>query len=173
MPKVFIISISLFCTLIFGNFVLSPHYQDFKMLRAEIKEKQAELSSKKEYFARIESLFEELKQYPDGLEKIEFALPADPNFAPFFEFLQKSCSENGLILKKINSFATLIPEKGQEIKQNRVDFEVSGDFNSLLNFLATLEKSARIIDIVKISFSTPIENLKVFSFKIIARIHSY
>lgn len=172
MPKVFIISISLFCTLVFGNFVLSPRYQDFKILKAEISEKQAELSSKKEYFVRIESLSQELQEYTDELRKIEFALPADPNFAPFFEFLQKSCSENGLILKKINSFAVLIPKKGQEIKQNRVDFEVSGDFNSLLSFLVTLEKSARIIDIIKISFSTPIQN-EAFSFKIIARIHSY
>jgi len=172
MSKVFIISISLFSILIFGNFAFLPHYRDLRALRTEINEKNAELASIEEYFAQIEFLSQELQQYPEELGKIEFALPANPDFAPFFAFLQRACSENGLIFKKINSFKALTHEKGEKTDKSEVRFEASGDFNSLLNFLTILEKSVRMIEVVKISFSSP-EQDETFSFKITAQIHSY
>ena len=171
MPKIFIISISLFCILIFGNFAILPNYRALGIKNIELNEKRAELASKEQYFEQIKSLINDLDEYSDQLEKVWFAVPDNPDFVPFFGFLQKTCAENGLILGKINSFESLASKKANRVEKSIVHFEAIGNFNSLLNFLKALEKSARIIEIVGIDFSTPKQD-EAFIFKIEAKIHS-
>lgn len=173
MSKIIIIAISLLGILVFANLALLPHYQDLKIVQVKTVEKQAELISKEKYFSQIESLSQELKNYPDELSKIEFSVPDSPRLPDFFEFLQKTCSEKGLILANIKSFETRPTPKGEKTRETIIVFEVSGSFESLVNFLKTLEKSARMIEVLNISFSTPKTEGGPFAFEIKLKINSY
>lgn len=175
MSKLLIASISFLCILIFGNFALLPQYRTLKILKAEVAETQTELSFKEEYFADLRDLAEKLKKHSKELAKIDFALPSTSRLASFFEFLQKACSENGMILKGITSFTTSASEQDQRIEQSRVGFEASGTFDSLMSFLETLEKSARLVEVSNVSFTAPqeLEQNGIMPFRLGIRIHSF
>lgn len=173
MSKIVIIIVCLLGFLIFSNLMLLPRYQNLEILNAQIGEKESELASKEEYFAQIQSLSQQLEQYSEEFSKIEFSLPDKPELAAFFQFLQRACSENGLILRNIKGFETKKPAKDEKINEIIIGFEVSGSFESLMNFLKTLEKSARIIDVLYLSFSMPKEGESTFVFDIKVKIHSW
>lgn len=174
MPKFLIVLISLLCILLFGTFVVLPKYRDFKALNIEVSERQAELASQEQYISQLESLSKKLEQYSEELSKINLALPLDANLPSLFEFLGNACSENGLVFKKVGSFSSDIFEEYEdgEIKETRIEFEVSGTFDAFLGFLATLEKSARLIEVSQTSFVSPKEG-DIFSFKMQIKVYSY
>jgi len=171
MSKLFIISISLFCILMLGIFVILPKYQDLKILKVEVLEARTELSLREKYISQLESLSRKLQQYQQELLKIDCALPEDPNLPSLLEFLQKACSQNGLVLKEVGPF-TSSPLKEKEIQETELSFKVSGTFDDFSNFLSTLEKSARLIEVSSISFTLPEEG-ESFTFEMKIKVHSY
>lgn len=184
MSKLFIVSISFICMLIFGNFVLLPQYRNMKLLKAEVAEMQTELSFKEEYFADLRDLAGKLEQHSRELAKIDFALPDTPRLASFFEFLQKACSENGMILKGITSFTTSQSAQDIRIEESRIGFEVSGTFDSLMGFFEAFEKSARLVEVSHVSFTAPQESERsgqpeesaqdeIMLFRLVTRIRSF
>jgi len=172
MEKPLVIIICILLSLIYGVFIFLPKYRDFNVLKAQISQKQMELNQREEYLSQLDFLSKELEKHKQSLSKIELALPLEPNLPPLFVFLQKACSENGLVFKKIDRFSTNFSKKAAEIKETEIEFETSGTFPSFLNFLLTLEKSARLIEVDSVSFALPKEG-DVFSFKIKIKIHSY
>lgn len=172
MPRTLIIAICLGLTLILGILFLWPKYQNFKNLQLQLENKKTEIRYRGEYYQELFSLSEKLKEFETELQNIDSALPSDPSLPPFYNFLQKASSENGLILKSIGSFSlSFLPGK-TNIRLISIPIEVSGSYSSLKNFLRTLEKSARIIEVDGISFSSPGEG-ELFSFKLGVKIHSY
>jgi len=172
MSKPFLISMLLFLTLFFSIFLVIPKYSELQILRAKVSEKRAEFLQRKEYFSHLEQLSKELEKHQEALSKIDTALPEQPNLPSLLEFLQKACSENGLLLKSVGSFDNFNPKRGQKIKTVQFNFEVSGTFDDFMNFLSTLEKSARLIEVSSISFNLPKEG-DIFSFKVKVRVHSF
>lgn len=152
-----------------------PKYQELKLKRAEVYQKETELRNLKDYGAEISFLSEELKKYSAELEKIDSALPSRFSLLSFLNYLQKTTSENGLILK--NYGYSLPPpakekEGGQEIKEVHFDMNFSGSYSSFKNFLPVLEKSSKLIEIEKISFSVS-EMEKPWDFSLGIKFYSY
>jgi len=185
MSKLFIASMSLFFILIFGGLEILPEYRELQSMKVKIIEKEEELSMREEYLVQLESLSQKLKQYEAGFKKINSALPADPDLPSLFRFLEKISIENGLVLKSVGPFAKVEParakreEKNKErkkieakIEKTETEFKVSGTVDAFVNFLTSLEKSARLIEVSHISFKTPKEG-DIFVFSVKVRVHSY
>ena len=195
MNKSIVASLILLAVLTIGIFLILPKYQELKAFKIKIDEKRDELQYKEEYFSDLQETSDRLKDYKEELEKIESALPDNPSLPSFFNFLQKATSQNGLILKNLGSFSIVLPsissvkktveEKATEknvketekkipkVKKISLAIEVSGSYSSFKNFLESLEKSARLIEVENISFSSPKPGEETFSYTLKLKTFSY
>ena len=147
-----------------------PQYKDFNSLKKEIIEKEARLQSQEDYLKELQQTLKEVEKRKEDFGKLESALPDELLLTDFLNFLQKTSSQTGLILKNISSVAVSGEEK--EVKTARINFELEGNYSSFKNFLLVIEKSARLIEVESISFKSPKEE-EIFRFKIATIIHSY
>lgn len=174
MPRVLIIVISLVLSLILGVLLLWPKYQNLTNLQIQLENKKTEFKYRDEYYQDLFLLSEKLKEFEAEISNIDSALPPDSSSAilSFYNYLQRVPSESGLILKNLGS-ASLSPLDGKPgIEAISISITVSGSYPSLKNFLKTLEKSARIIKVESISFSSPTEE-EFFEFGLGLQTHSY
>lgn len=174
MPRILIIAVSLGLIMIFGILFLWPKYQDFTNLQIQLKNKENEFKNRNEYYQDLFSLSEKLKEFETEISNINSALPSDVSAAAlsFHNYLPKVASENGVILKSMGSFSVSTLSGKGNIQVISIPIEVSGSYTSLKNFLTVLEKSARIIEVTNISFSSPQEE-EFFGFQLNLQTHSY
>lgn len=170
LPLVVIICFLL--ALILGVGFLWPKLQDLREVQKNIKEKEGQLQSNKEYFSNLKEIKISLKEYQGGLSKISSALPNDPSLPSLFNFLQKASSQSGLVLKRISPFTISSSEEFPALGEIQFGLEVVGSYPSFKNFLSTLEESARLIEVENISFLSPEEN-KPFTFSLRIKVYSY
>ncbi len=169
MNRLNIIIICFLSTIVLGAFLLYPKYQNFVVFEKQIKAKENELQSKQEYLSNLSENSEQLKKYQEKLLVIDAALPSTLSLPSLFDLLQKIASQNGLIVKDMNSSYVTNPEGIQEV---RVDLKVVGLYSSFKSFISVLEKSARMIEIESFSFSTPQEG-EIFDFILTMKTYSY
>lgn len=151
-----------------GYFFWWPQYQKFSDLEFQLEKKTERLRQEEEYFTELDALSNQLKEYQVELSKIKSALPSDVDSAiiNFFNFLQKQTSENGLILKDINLEKAASP---------KISFAISvlGSYSALKNFLSSIYKNIRMVEIESISFSEPgKETSFTFNLKLTTQIFS-
>lgn len=179
MPRPFAIIIGLILLVALGIAVVFPKYQNLNLLQLKVKEKETELQSEKEYFSNLSEISEKLKKYEESLSKINSALAAEPDLPSLFNFLQTAASQNGLVLKKI---APTLPSPLKEelieegwspkIQETGINLTVAGSYSSFKNFLSTLEKTARMIELESISFSAS-EEAGPIDFNLRIKVYSY
>lgn len=166
------ILISLLGVFIIGFFLIFPRYQNLKETNLKVQEKRTELQYKEEYFSNIRKTSDELKNYEGELSKIDSAFPADPSLPSLFNFLEKTASQNGLILKYIGTFSVNSSEEKPAIKDISINVTVAGSYPAFKNFLVGLEKTARFIEVENVLFSIPAKD-EPFSFALKLKAHSY
>jgi Tfp pilus assembly protein PilO len=169
MPRLATIIACLLAAILLGVFVISPKYREYGDTNLKIKIKNTDIDNQQKYFSQVRETSEKLKNYEEELRKISYALPKEPSLPEVLEFLTQASSQNGMTFKKLTSSAVVLPKTATKIsdsssasesetpprlKEISVEFEVSGDYSSLKNFVITLEKNARLIEIESISFSS-------------------
>jgi len=140
-------------------------------LRTQILDKEAELSSREEYIFQLESVSEELEKYEEEISKIEIAIPEESDIPHLLESLQSMASQSGVVLKELGGFSTASPKEGRAFKEDSLDFEIAGSYQSLLEFLSRIENSARMIRVFSLSLDQPEEG-EIFSFSLVIRVQS-
>lgn len=158
-------------------FLTWPGFQKFQELQKNIEFKKTDLATKVEYYALINKTAAELDLYKEEFDKIsqntmasEFVLPS------LFDLLAQKASQNGLILEEIKLGGIIAVKENPPTggtKQTNISLQVAGSYDSFKNFLLALEKSARLINIQDISFSTPSEPSKPFLFKLNIQTYGY
>lgn len=175
MNRLTIIIISLFIVLGLGIGLIWPKYQEIKVLNKIIEEKIIELQFMEEYFSELSKISGELNEYQPELNKINTALPDEFFLPSLLNFIQKSCTESGLLFKKLGDY-TIKEKADSKVKEIHLSLEVVGSYSSFKNFLSVLEKNSRLIEIDSLSFFSPSKeavNRSLFSFKAGIMIHSY
>lgn len=167
-----IIAICFLLFLILGGSLILPKYQGLKDIRTTITEKEAEFQYKQQYFSALADTKTELDKYEEELSKIDSALPSGSSLPSLFNFLQKTGSQSGIVLKGISPFVTIFQEESKT-RKTEFSLEVSGDYTSLKSFISTLEKSARLVEIENISFFLLREGGDIFTFNIKMAVSSY
>ena len=174
MPRITTISISILIVFVVGFFFTWPQYQNLRNITAEVREKKVELQYKEEYFSNLRKTSEELKNYESEISKIDSVLPSGLFLPSLFNFLDKTASQNGLILKQVGKFSVISSkEKPERIKEIHLEITISGSYPAFKNFLSALEKTARFVEAENIVFSFPKSEEEHFSFDLKIKAYSY
>lgn len=172
MNRIFLIPILFFLTLLVGVYFLLPLAGESSDLKKEVSKQELELKQKENYLANLKELSKKLKEYQETLEKIETALPQEPSLASLLSFFQTKSAESGLILKDLGGIASFQPEQEKSaIQEIQINFTLQGSFSAFENFLRLLEKSARLIEVRRISLEAGEEELLEFTLQV--KTHSY
>lgn len=150
-----------------------PKYQEFKEFQMKISEKEAELRGRTAYFAGVDETFKKLKNYEKSLEKINKAIPSNPSIAFLIYFFQKKSFENGLILQEVSFSESSSADKRKEFKEIHFSFRLLGSYFAFKNFISSLEKSVRLIEVESISFYSQKETEQIYPFRLTVKVHSY
>lgn len=169
MTRLHITILTFLLTLILGVLIIHPKYQELGLLEEKTKIRKAELQSKEEYLTSLQATSEELKKYQNELSIVNSALPSDPDLPALFDFLQKTASQNGLIFKEMKPPSVNTTKEPKEIL---LTLQMTGSYSSLKTFLASLGKSARIIEVESVSFTVP-EKTALLTFDITIKVYSY
>jgi hypothetical protein len=181
------IAIILFIVLLLIFFLVAPEYRTFKELRTDLGEKIAEFNAEYDYYAEITKTYHTLRARQEDIQKIDDALPEDPNFGKLVYYFQKTSAENGMIIRDLFlSKSSLANASGKANNVNDIIFSMNliGDYKSLGNFLVSLEKSARLFEVTSISFSSesqvqtspaslPSQIQQIYTFNLEVKTHSY
>ena len=167
-----VIAACLFIVLIFSAVFLYPRYQNLNELQKNLEVIKEEFQWQEDYFSNLSQIGTDLEQYKEELAKISSSLPDDPSLPSLFSFLQKASSQSGLVLMGISPFTISSSGEFPDIKEIQFSLEVVGPYSSSKNFISTLEKSSRIIEVENISFASPRED-NLFTFNLRIKVYSY
>jgi Tfp pilus assembly protein PilO len=173
MNKTIITTICIILALSLGFGLVWPKYQSLVLKNAEAAAKTLDLQNRQSYYQEVAKTSEELKAYSEELSKIDSALPSEFFLPEMYDFFQKKASESGLVLKNESFGKGALVKDNPDQKEYRFSLELSGSYAAFKNFLAALEKSARMIKVEKISFSSPEKSGSAFSFLVSVKFYSY
>ena len=90
------------------------------------------------------------------------------------KFLGDTAKDTGISLEDVSWAECPVSKKEEQIaKQYNVKLQVSGSYFSFKNFLFVLEHTARLVEVSKISFDTPLDEDESISYNLELRIYSY
>lgn len=166
------IAIAICLLIVFGLGVglIWPKYQSLQSLIKDIEKTRAELKSRTEYFSRLAEISERLKEHAESFSKIDSALPSDFSLPFFLDFLEKASSQSDLVLGQVGAF---VSQPEGEIQEHSLNISLSGSYSAFKNFLSSLEKSARILEVQNISFSSTKEPALPYTFNVNIKTYSY
>jgi Tfp pilus assembly protein PilO len=171
MQKTIIATAVIFVGLVLGTiFWVWPRYQSFNATRMEIEKSQLEMADKQEYFSELRNISSRLKDYGEEFSKIDSSLSASLTEPELINFVSRIVSESGLILGNVNLSGLTAQENNSQLKKISMDMTVVGFYPALKNLLVNFEKSAKIMEVDSISFSSPAEG-ETFSFNL--KVHTY
>ena len=177
-------------TLVLVSLFVYPKYQESVESQNILIGKEPEYNNKSEYFTKILNILKDLNERQDALKKVDSALPSGFSFAPLVYFLQQKSSENGLIItsisfsqiSQVSSDRLALNSPKQQIKDINFRIDLLGGYQGLKNFLYSLEKSARLLEVNTISFASlqsleggpkSQNQLQIYDFKLDLRTHTY
>jgi Tfp pilus assembly protein PilO len=181
------IAVTLFIILILIFFLVMPEYNRFKSLQQTLGEKIAEFNAEYDYYNAIDTTYYQIQSHMDGLQKIDDALPTDPNMGRLVYFLQKKGTDSGIIINSL-FLSKSAGVTANSVKDVGFSLNLIGSYSSLEAFLRTLEKSSRIFEITGITFSsttnapisgagavnaTQFQTQQIYSFNVELKTHTY
>ncbi len=132
--------------LIFFLLVL-PAFDQTRMLRGSIEERENILTETQEISNRISELNRSIESKKQEVDKLDQLLPREKEIPELLSNIESIVSASGLILSEIN----LSEFSGQnEIGKINGTMKLSGNFVSFMNFLDLLEKNLRLIDVITV-----------------------
>jgi len=153
----FSIPILFFIALIIVVYLILPLFSDFSSLKKKLEIRKKEALTIENYYKDIHDNFNKLKEYQESLEKIDSALPADFFLPSLFNYLQKASAESGVFLKGVNlstlSGETVEEEGAKKVQEEYVSIELIGFYEGFKNFLKSVEKSSRLIEIEEVQIT--------------------
>ena len=174
MPKFLVSVVCLLVSIAVGAVLDWPRYKDLKAARAGIAQKQIDIKYADEKAAGLAEIEEKLAGFTEELEKIDSALPSDPDLPSLFLFLEAAAEKDGLRMGEFPSVSMPADASRPGLKEISFSFSVSGPYSAFKNYLETLRSTARLIQVESFSFSAPKnENSSIFSFTIGAKTQSY
>lgn len=140
-------------------------YQDLQNLKAQANQMRAELESRQNYFKKLGEISGNLSQHPTEMEKVKSAFPTYSSLASALDFFQKTASQEGLVLKKVQLGNVSLVLDSPPVENQLIRLEVAGSYPSFKKFISVVEKSSRLINVEFLSFTLP-EKEDIFLFNL-------
>jgi Tfp pilus assembly protein PilO len=145
-------------------FFIVPHYHNVSVLRAQVADYNTVLQNANTLQAERNQLVQKYNAIdPANIAKLGTMLPANPQNVALILELSSVASQYGLTLQNVKVDAspqTASTAGGTSSTSNPnlgtlgIQFSLAGSYNGFVNFLSTIERSLRIIDVNKVSFTT-------------------
>jgi len=169
-----IILINIILAVLIGGFFFYPRYQDYKEASLNARNKEKELANYQSFVQKMRSIDQELKQNQELVAKVDSAIPNNSQISSFLKFLGDTAKDTGISLEDVSWAECPVSKKEEQIaKQYNVKLQVSGSYFSFKNFLFVLEHTARLVEVSKMSFDTPLDEDESISYNLELRIYSY
>lgn len=193
MPKS-LLSASIFLLAILGLlFFVWPKYKTLGEKKQDLELTAMQLTERENYFANLRQVSKKLKENEEAISMVDAAVPQESEMGRLFYFLFQSAKVNGLLMSEVGNIAVkfffpLADSSGQPSssgqspqatgpKLRSISFPIVlfGDYPSFKNFLASLEKSARLIEVNSITVVPSGEEQKsgLFRFTLDVKTNSY
>lgn len=142
--------------LVAAYFFWWPKYAEFRQSSVDLDVESEKVKKKKDYIFELENKVNILEDYEEELLKISSALPLEYSASSLFSFIQKTASENGLILNDAgfggSNYSVQTVEEGSiQIDKIGITVTVTGNYASFKNFLDSVYKNSRLVEISSIS----------------------
>ncbi len=168
----FIIFIALLGAIIIGSVFTLSEYKDYLKYAKKLANQKAFLENQTQYYKEIEENFKKLETKRETVDKISSMLPKKLDTSSLVNYFNITSSQCGLVLNDISISSGKSLDKRERIKEHHITLKFSGTYSGLKNFLASIEKSARLFEVDKIVFSAPKEK-EVYDFEIQLTVYSY
>ena len=152
-------------------FLILPKYQSYSGIKKEVAARLAEFQSQEEYISRLRSTHERIENYQESLAKIQSAIPEKRLLPDLLSLFQETASQSGLIMEKVTP-SFVASDLVKDIRVTRINLTLKGDYAGLKNFIKTIEKSARLIEVDSVYFRYP-EKGTLFTFSLTLTVQSY
>ena len=180
MNKSFAIPILFFISLLVIVYFILPVFSDFSNLKEQLEMREKEALAIENYYKDIHDNFNKLKEHQESLEKIDTALPIGSFMPSLFNYLQKASTENGVFLKSANLSVVSKKKTGEEaakeIEEEHVNIELIGFYDGFENFLKSIEKSSRLIEIEEVQIRKEGEGVSaegLSTLNLLLKVYSY
>lgn len=158
MSKQLFVVATLVAALAITVFLIRPAYQELQEVDFKVKKKRAELENLEKYYSELQEADSNLKNHKEQLAKVDSALPSQPDLPSMFNFFQNTADQEGLILMDVGSIsvAPLHKEKNRvsPVKTIEMNLEAIGSYNAFKKFVSEVEKSASLIEVKNITFTS-------------------
>ncbi len=160
MKRIFFIPPILFFAVVFFAYAVLPQWFSFRHIKTEALQKEQELQNRKEYFDGLAKDLAEFSGFQDSLQKIDTALPGEPEVAPLISFFNEKAVRNGLVLKAVaeSQVSAMDSEinsdeikKIQKIPAAYFTISLVGQVSAFEAFLRDIETSARLVEVQNIA----------------------
>lgn len=142
-----IVSVSLLLLFV----LVLPAFDKTRALFKAIDERELILNEQKQSLDKVNSLYKSIEKEKENIEKLDNVLPYEKQLPELITALKKISSDSGLALSEIK-FSDL--NSRGVIKKLNIDLKISGEFNSFINFLKSLEKNMRLLKLYSMNIVT-------------------
>lgn len=145
----------------FAVFIV-PHYNTISTLRAQEADYQTVLTNARKLKEQRNALVKKYNSFDQTkLAQLATMLPTNPENMKLILSLQSVASQYGMVLQNVKIEDPSSDPAGQkpgaqantELGTLTINFSVAGSYASFTNFVRTIERSLRMIEIQKVSFS--------------------
>ena len=170
-PKLLILFL-IIILLSFWRFVIGPIFEDIDYLKKEIKTNNEILRSQEREVKRLEALKRQYESLDEkNRQRLTDALPEKPRIEELLVEMETLARKSGTVLADLNikeekkraaprskkGEASSEEKEGSRLNCVAIDLTLKGSYDGLKKFLLLSEKDLRIMDIKKITFSSPRE----------------
>ncbi|MEK7564631.1 MAG: type 4a pilus biogenesis protein PilO [Patescibacteria group bacterium] len=144
-------------------FVLAPAWSDVFALRKEVGLKKTSIELEKKIVEKLNSINQVLDTQKSNVERLEQAIPSSEFKPELISIMESLANQNGLSLTSVNielpiESGSVSNRRGstapkESIGKLLVSINASGTYSSFKSWLEAVQKSLRILDINKITFS--------------------
>ncbi len=121
-----------------------PAFDQTRMLRDSIEERDGILNEAREISARINDLNREIETRRQDIEKLDRLLPGEKQVPELLSNMESIVSASGMILTEMNLSEVAAQS---DIRKINATLKLNGGFASFINFLDLLERNLRLIDV--------------------------
>lgn len=157
------IAITTLAIILASFFLAVPQYNNFRKLEQSLATKKAEYAARYDYYSGITKIYYDIQSRAGEIKKIDDAIPQGRDYGRLVYYFQKKAIESGLSVKSLFLSKTGAQAQKQQankaaatVTMNDISFSaiISGDYESLGNFISNLERSSRMFEVTNISFGS-------------------
>lgn len=153
--------LTLFSVILFGIFAISPTIDTILELRKTLADNEIANQALEEKLVALDSLQTQYNNFGPTLERIENAIPNEPEVPMLLARIQTIAREQGVTISDFNVQKVALdnPPSGRVPASFTFTFSISAPYENTMSFLSSLYDFDRIITVEEVTMEKPSQSL--------------